>query len=293
MRLSEIAPDTLDEGILGNLGKKVLGMPEPQDSIDQRAADSAQKLQAQGYGQQSQPLTASQAIANVQKNVAQQQFIKGLVAKWAKEAPKNQPPVTEQDIPISGVTAGKPSPAEYAKLQQKIAAASGTTDPAKATAAAPSTASAPPTASSAYQSGFEKWADEKLQTVVPQTSHVIDLDDVKKSDIGDELARALAQVVSTANNAQQNAVAVNNYLTIAVAGISMLSAEIRQSIARKRPVGAVRTGQSGQAIVTQQDIVNNLYKNVRMDAAQIELLKKEMQNPASLEALLKLAGVQA
>lgn len=286
MRLREIAPDTLDEGILGNLGKKVLGMPEPQGSIDQRAADAAQKLQAKGVGQQSQPLTASQAIANVQQNAAQQQFIKGLVAQWTKEGAKKQPPVTEQDTPISGVTPGKPSPAEYAKLQQKIAAASGATAPAKTT-----TAATPPP--NAYQSGFEQWAAEKLRTVVPQTSHVIDLDDVKKSDIGDELARALAQVVSTANNAQQNAAAVNNYLTIAVAGISMLSAEIRQSIARKQPVGAVRPGQSGQAIVTQQDMINKLTRDLGMNATQIDGMKKFMQNPAEFQALQKLAGIRS
>jgi hypothetical protein len=158
------------------------------------------------------------------------------------------------------------------------------------------TDTAPATANSEYRDAFVKWAGEKLRTVDPATRQTITLDQVNKTDIKDELDRAQDQVVATAGDPTKNAVAVNNYLTIAVAGVARVSQQLRQDSVYGSANNSNQSKMStsaGQAIVTQQDIGNKLSQEIGMNASQIEALKKVAQDPASLRALLKLSGVQA
>jgi hypothetical protein len=154
----------------------------------------------------------------------------------------------------------------------------------------------PATATTEYRDAFVKWAGEKLRTVDPATRQTITLDQVNKTDIKDELDRAMTQVVATAGDPTKNAVAVNNYLTIAVAGVARVSQNLRQDSvygATDKSDNTASTGQPGQAIVTQQEIRNTLSREVNLSNDQIEQLQKLVQNPAARAALLKSFGVQA
>ena len=160
------------------------------------------------------------------------------------------------------------------------------------------TDTAPATATTEYRDAFIKWAGEKLHTKDPATYQTITLDKVNATDIKDELDRALAQVVATAGDPAKNTVAVNNYLTIAVAGVARVSQKLRQDRAYgsaddlNKPNMSASAGQAGQAIVTQQEIrAKLLSQEVGLNSNQIEALKK--LDPASKQAAAKLFGVQA
>jgi hypothetical protein len=292
------------------------GMFDSFKTPEKIAAQAAEKLQAQGYGQP-KPLPAVQdSVSAVQKNPAQQQYIKGLVSQWQQIAPKPTPAApkptgTEPNAPFAGRSAPLPTvtvdgklltkgpdglwhgedgravtdPAQVAKIDkayytgmrnqkgtvkeafrtpQQTAAARAQ----RATSRKPSTATSTTDSTSSYQTAFVKWAGEKLRTVDPATDQTITLDQVNstpKIDIKDELDRALAQVVATAGDPAKNTVAVNNYLTIAVAGVARVSQKLRQDRVygatdddTNKPNTPTSTGQVGQAIVTQQEIRNKL-----------------------------------
>ena len=330
MRLREITKNQLQEGMFD------------AKTPEKIAAQAAQKLQAQGYGQRKPLPPVQDSVAAVQKNPAQQQYIKGLVAQWQQSAPKAEPVVAptgsnEPAAPFAGRSAPLPTvtvsgklltkgpdglwhgedgravtdPAQVAKIDKAYYTGmrnqKGTVNERKrnqrransrnkaSTSAQPA---APVTATTEYQAAFEKWAAEKLQTNLPRIG-TITLDDVKATDIKDELDRAMAQVVATAGDPTKNAMAVNNYLTIAVAGVARVSQKLRQDSVYgatnklNTTSSSSQFGQAEQAIVTQQDIGNKLSREIGMNASQIEALKKVAQDPASLRALLKLSGVQA
>lgn len=141
-----------------------------------------------------------------------------------------------------------------------------------------------------YQTEFVKWAAGKLRTVDPHTRQLITLDLLNKTDIKDELDRALAQVVATAGDAQKNAVAVNNYLTIAVAGVTRESQRLKSNSATDDNPAAASTAGAGQGIVTQQEIRDKLS---RFSSDQVEQLKQMVQDPAERRALFKNFGIRA
>lgn len=152
----------------------------------------------------------------------------------------------------------------------------------------------PPTSTAVdpYKDAFLKWAAGNLKTVEPSTRQSITLDQIYKTDMKDELDRALAQVVATAGDAQRNAVAVNNFLTIAVAGVARESTKLKQSYGRGGEAGAVDTGQAGQAIVTRQELLDKL-GNIGVNANQLQSIQSLVQDPATKQALLKSLGVRA
>jgi len=80
MQIHEVTKKPLAEGIF-----------DAFQSPDKMAAQAAEKLRAQGYGQPRPELTPQQAMDGVQQNTAQQQYIMGLVAQWQKDAPKVEP----------------------------------------------------------------------------------------------------------------------------------------------------------------------------------------------------------
>jgi hypothetical protein len=335
MQIHEVTKKQLQEGLFDTF-----------KTPEKIAAQAAQKLQAQGYGQP-KPLPAVQdSVSAVQKNPAQQQYIKGLVSQWQQIAPKPTPVApkstgTEPNAPFAGRSAPLPTvtvdgklltkgpdglwhgedgravtdPAQVAKIDKAYYTGmrnqKGTVKEAPQEYTTPSgivvpggakTDTAPATASSGYRDAFVKWAGEKLRTKDPVTRQTITLDQVNATDIKDELDRALDQVVNTADDPAKNAVAVNNYLTIAVAGVARKSQELRQDDAygivrdkgnKVASSGATTPGTAGQAIVTQQEIQNKLTQEVGLSNSQIEQLKKLGQDPAARAALLKSFGVQA
>jgi hypothetical protein len=335
MQIHEITKKSLQEGIV-----------DAFKTPEKIAAQAAQKLQAQGYGQRKSLPSVQDSVAAVQKNPAQQQYIKGLVAQWQQAAPKAEPVVAptgsnEPAAPFAGRSAPLPTVTVNGKLLTKGSDGlwhgedgRAVTDPAQvikidkayytgmrnqkgtvkeafrtpqqtASARAQRATSrksptATPTADSIsyYQTAFEKWAGEKLRTVDPATRQTITLNQVNNTDIKDELDRAMAQVVATAGDPTKNAVAVNNYLTIAVAGVTRVSQKLRQDSVYgndddlNKPNTSASTGRPGQPIVTQQEIRNKLLsQEVGLNSNQIEALKK--LDPASKQAAAKLFGVQA
>jgi hypothetical protein len=328
MRLHELTKKQLQEGMFD------------AKTPEKIAAQAAQKLQAQGYGERKPLPPVQDSVAAVQKNPAQQQYIKGLVAQWQQSAPKPTPAATapapkptdaEPSAPFAGRAAPLPTvtvsgklltkgpdglwhgedgravtdPAQVAKIDKAYYTGmrnqKGTVKEAPQEYKTPSgivvpggakTDATPATANSEYRDAFVKWAGEKLRTVDPATRQTITLGKVNSTDIKDELDRALAQVVATADDPTKNAVAVNNYLTIAVAGVARVSQQLRQDSVYGSADKPKMSTAAGQAIVTQRDIGNKLSQEIGMNASQIEALKKVAQDPASLQALLKLSGVQ-
>ena len=318
MQIHEITKISLQEGIF-----------DAFKTPEKIAAQAAEKLQAQGYGQPKPLPPVQDSVAAVQKNPAQQQYIKGLVAQWKQVAPEPTPAATATtattattappggkvaptpNVDVGGTMMmkgddglwyredGRPTdPADAAKLdklwytgQRKV---KGTVKEAyptlqqrrakqQATSGKPSTADS----TSFYQTAFEKWAASKLRTVDPYTRQTITLDQLNRTDIKDELSQALAQVVATADNPQGNAVAVNNYLTIAVAGVARESQRLKSKNAEPSDKAP-----AGQAIVTQQEIRDKLAQ-AGLNPKQLEQLKRLAQDPAARQALLKSFGVQA
>jgi hypothetical protein len=352
MQIHEITKKQLQEGVF-----------DAFKTPDQIAAQAAQKLQAQGYGKRKPLPSVQDSVAAVQKNPAQQQYIKGLVAQWQQSAPKTDPAVattpgtTTPGAPKPGTTPLKSrqptittggemltkgedgiwrdeagelitNPKDVQELERRLKiqttvaaqnkqmspasgikeATSGTVKEAPQEYKTPSgivvpggakTDQTPATATTEYRDAFVKWAGEKLRTKDPATFQTITLDQVNSTpeiDIKDELDRALAQVVATAGDPAKNTVAVNNYLTIAVAGVARMSQQLRQDRAygnADRPNMSASTGQAGQAIVTQQEIRNKLAQEVGLSKTQIDALNKLGQDPAARAALLKSFGVQA
>lgn len=329
MQIHEITKAQLQEGIF-----------DAFKTPEKIAAQAAEKLQAQGYGQRKPLPSVQDSVAAVQKNTAQQQYIKGLVAQWQQSAPKSTPAAskptgTEPTAPFAGRSAPLPTvtvdgklltkgpdglwhgedgravtdPAQVAKIDKAYYTGmrnqKGTVKEAPQEYTTPSgivvpggakTDTAPATAGTEYRDSFEKWAAEKLRTNLPRIG-TITLDDVKATDIKDELDRALAQVVATAGDPAKNTVAVNNYLTIAVAGVARVSQKLRQDSVYgatdkpNTPSSSAQFGQAGQAIVTQQEIRDTLSQEVNLSNNQIEQLQKLVQNPAARAALLKSFGV--
>jgi hypothetical protein len=336
MQIHEITKAQLQEGLF-----------DAFKTPEKIAAQAAEKLQAQGYGQRKPLPSVQDSVAAVQKNPAQQQYIKGLVAQWqqtasqdavtqeskrsskSKTASKNTnwrqdalksvgatfaqapaPRPAPGQMPASVAASkqgklmlqayGKPrggiqdideAPQEYTTPGGIVVPGGTKTDNTPGT-----TPSAPvaPVAGNQYKETFLKWAARNLQTKVPGTSETITLDQLlNNADLKQDLATALTQVVTTAGDAQKNAVAVNNFLTVAVAGVARESQRIKQENNRgsgePRPVA---TGQAGQGIVTQQEIQNKLASDVELNARTSEELKKIMQDPASRQALAKLYGVR-
>jgi hypothetical protein len=352
MQIHEITKTQLQEGILGNIASATgtaLGF-DAFKSPEKIAAQAAEKLQAQGYGQPRELPSLQDTLAAVKKNPAQQQYIKGLVAQWQQHIASTAPrvpaqsttpvaPTTTATKPAPGVSVKTPSgnvvkgsdgkwksadgvitnPADIQELERRakqqatlaaqnkqMSPASGireavaaTTSPGGIAIPAGAKTDVKPSSNPAYQKAFLTWAAEKLRTVDPTTRQTITLSQIEQTDIKDELDRALAQVVATAGDPAKNTVAVNNYLTIAVAGVARASQKLRQDRVYgatdkpNTPSSSAQFGQAGQAIVTQQEIRNKLAQEVGLSKTQIDALNKLGQDPAARAALLKSFGVQA
>lgn len=158
-------------------------------------------------------------------------------ATASKTSPKWLTPATK----ISQASAGKPTADEYAKLQQRIAAAdaaqqaqtneafsnlpgskpaAGGIVPASATAR-PAGIKAPPPLQSRYAQNFKTWAASK----VADKSSGLGLTDVEKMpDMIRTLNQALAQVVTTQQDPKANQSAVEQYLLMVGQAMQKLSA---------------------------------------------------------------------
>lgn len=155
---------------------------------------------------------------------------------------------------------GAPTPAEMAKLQQRIQAAASKqvheafTDlpgskPAVGGAVDPSV-TAPPSnikrqgfaGAPRYTQHFQNWVDTKLASVIPGTTQKVTMSMVRAMpEFKRNLNLALAGVVNSRANPQQNDEAVKKYLTLAVQGMQAKSAQLKQEnpalVAKKKGLG--------------------------------------------------------
>ena len=137
-----------------------------------------------------------------------------------KTAPKWLTPTTK----MTKSAPGKPTADEYAKLQQRIAAADakqrGTTnEAASAVSGAPDEAS-----QRKYAQDFKTWAASKVE----DKSSGLGLDDVEKMPgMSQSLDQALANVVATQQDPKNNQTAVEKYLILVGQAMQKLSAEQR------------------------------------------------------------------
>ena len=202
-------------------------------------------------------------------------------------------------VPRGGIQDIDEAPQEYTTPGGIIIPGSTKTD--NTTTVAPPS-SAPPTAlkaqaaapvGNAYKDAFIKWAGENLRTSIPRTGRTITLDQLFKTDIKDELTQALDQVVATAGDPQKNAIAVNNFLTYAVAGVARESKKIKQNLGVGGAAGPISSTGTGQAIVTSQELRTKLAREAGLNVDQIDAVTKLYQDPATFRAQAKASGVRA
>lgn len=208
----------------------------------------------------------------------------------AKPAPKWLTPTTKISKPV----AGKPTADEYAKLQQRIAAADakqqGVTNeafadlpgskpavggavPASATAK-PAGIKAPPPLQSRYAQNFKSWVTSK----VADKSSGLGLADVEKMpNMSRTLNQALAKVVTTQQNPNDNIAAVEQYLLIVGQAMQKLSAEQKATQQQKNP------RRQPSAITPLSSILNQ---------NQIDAIKAKGQDPVGAREIMQTFGLR-
>jgi hypothetical protein len=207
----------------------------------------------------------------------------------AKPAPKWLTPTTKISKPV----AGKPTADEYEKLQQRIAAADakqrGVTNeafadlpgakpapggavPASATARPPMKATPP--LQSRYAQNFKTWVTSK----VADKSSGLGLADVEKMpNMSRILNQALAKVVTTQQNPNDNIAAVEQYLLIVGQSMQKLSAK-NKATQQNNP-----RRQSASSVTPLSSIVNN---------KQIEALKDMAKDPTGAYDIKTTLGLR-
>jgi hypothetical protein len=206
----------ITEGLLNNLIGAATG------NYAGVAQSAAANLQQQGFGTGYQLVDANkiwpQKLEAVQKDPAVQQYIAGLVKAWQAES-KTTTTEADELSTIRPATPGGPTPADRAKLAKKIKAATAATAPAS-------------------QTPFETWSDAHLLSRVPGTGEQITMDEVRKlSGLGAKLEQAASKITG-AQGTPVEAVAVKQYLELAIAGIQAMSQQSKS----KRASGSKLSG---------------------------------------------------
>lgn len=225
MQIHELTSRTkLEEGLL-DLAKKAASniTATPQQRAATVASRAAQGLQAQGYGAQYQGASArwQDKLAELDRDPAVKQYVQNVAQAWIKNRP-----LSEADNIQPAPSAGAPTPAEQAKLnqliQQKIA---------QQTPAVPQV--------DPYREQFRSWSDAQLLTRDPTSNKEIKMDDVRKQfpDLAEKLNFTLEQIV-TARGTAQEIHAVANYLKLATAGVRAV-AQAQRNLAAQRGAGTV------------------------------------------------------
>lgn len=200
------------------------------------AAKAASKLQQKGYGTAYQPTDAGKVWPEkykaIQRDSAVQKYITGLIQAWQQQSKSS---VTEaQDLStVAPAVAGAPTQAEKEKFQQKVQAATGATTGAT---------TPPPT-----PNAFQDWSDTQLASRVPGIGALITMDDVRKMPgLGERLTQALAKVTGSLGKPTE-AVAIKEYLELAIAGIQAKSQEIKSQRAQATALGGKYARSTGNA----------------------------------------------
>lgn len=239
MQIHELtSKQQLDEGLLDlakSAATSLVGTPQQRAAAS--AASAAQGLQKQGYGAGYQGASArwQDKLAELDRDPAVKQYVQNVAQAWIKNRP-----LSEADNIQAAPSAGAPTPAEQAKLnqliQQKIA---------QQTPAVPKV--------DPYRNSFLQWSDAQLLTRDPTSNKEIKMDDVRKQfpDLAEKLNFTLEQIV-TARGTAQEIHAVANYLKLATAGVRA-AAQAQRNTDAQRGAGTV-TGQTGRLNATPEQL---------------------------------------
>lgn len=257
MQIHELtAKQQLEEGLL-DLAKKAAGGISNIGSPAAQAAKAAQGLQKQGYGAGYQGASArwQDKLAELDRDPAAKQYVQSIAQAWIKNRP-----LSEADNIQAAPSAGAPTPAEQAKLQQMIQQKI-----AQQTPAAPK--------ADPYKDQFRTWSDAQLLTTDPTSNRKITMDTVRTKfpDLAEKLNFTLEQI-ATARGTAQEIHAVANYLKLATAGVRA-AAQLQRNTDAQRGAGTV-TGQTGRLNPTPE---------------QLAALTKLSNQMGGLDNVLKLA----
>lgn len=216
-------------------------------------------------------------------------------------------PVAEQDEPMRGNVPGKPSAAEYEKLQQRIAAAGGTAttppppeppkpEPVQATPAEPPKTgfaavagpTPPPGGKVPYRvttkpkniltgsraKEFQTWANSQLASRIPGTNQTLTLDTVRKDPKTRQLLNDLMIKIITN---PQDPKPVERYFTTAMQAMQKISADIKKDM----PGTVAAPMASG----------DNPLSRVISDR-QFQDIKNMAQNPMAARAIKQALGIR-
>jgi hypothetical protein len=249
------------------------------------AERSAQKLQAKGYGAAATAEPPNQLLAQVRASQPVQQLVNTWSSQWpaiaakipaapAPAAPAAPAAAPTQSLTLAGKQLDPNDPADAQilatlKAQGKINEQSSAVD------------------ADTYKAAFVAWAD----SVVEKTARLPGaLAQVKKQpECAQQFSTAADRVASTANNAEQNKQAVQQYLILAVAA----ARDANQSAPADRPAAPTNFN---------DPTADALAKTIGLDAAGIAKLNAFMRrqgetvNPQgtgskSLDALLRAAKI--
>lgn len=256
-----------------------------QGEVAASAAKSAEQLRQQGYGQPATAPSVNQLISQVQNDPAAQQLIRTWAAQWPKLA---------ANVPSAkSAAAAPPAPAPAEPLSfggQQLDPNDPTTAriiaQAKAQGKLNEQQSDTPDLTQ-YRAAFNTWADQVVERTIRQSGVISAMK--QDSDWAQRFAQAEDAVLDSINNAQENAQAVQAYLTLAVAAA--------RAYQQERPGAAVRSSGGTGLNDARADA---LARTLGLDATDITKLNAFVRrtdgqntvNPtgsASLDALLGAA----
>jgi hypothetical protein len=258
-----------------------------QAGYDASAAKSAEKLRRQGYGQPATAPNVNQLISQVRNDRAAQQLINTWASQWPKIAANVPPappaaPASAASTPPAAQAASfggqqlDPNDPTTARIMSQLRA-QGKINEQQSSAPDPVQ----------YRNDFVEWADDVVERTTRQSGVIKTIK--QNSGWAQQFKQAEDAVVSTIDNAQENAQAVQAYLTLAVAAAR--AAHQRDSTSVGRAVVA-----SG----LNDPRADALARTLGMDATDVTKLNaflrrnNETINPQgtgseSLDALLKAA----
>ena len=269
------------------------------------AAQSAEKLQQQGYGQTKPDLTVNQLISQVQNDSAAQQLVRTWTAQWPKVAatipavrPQSPaaatttaaPAVTTTAAPAATTTAAPAAPAQPISIGGQRLDPNNPAD-AKIIAQLRSQGQITEQLSvqpdpDEYRKRFVEWADTVVERTVRQPG-VVERQR-QQPEWAQQFKQAADAVVNSATDVRQNTQAVQSYLTLAVA-----AARAAQQDSPRRAGASIASGLNdprADALARTMGIdATDLTKLNAFIRRQGETVNPQGTGSESLDALLRAA----
>jgi hypothetical protein len=211
-----------------------------------------------------------------------QQRAKQLTQQWLQQVQAQQATRGTTAVP-EDAQSGAPTPAEQAKLQQRIAAASATQLPQQpqrgfgglpgAKPPVGQAMPAPPAQNKTVMTGnranqFKAWVDNQLVTQVPGSNKTITMSMVRQDPT---TAQALAQLLPAIIQKNDPA-AIEKYMTIGIQAIQRLVKQASQQAQRNKVVSANLGPGLLSTMMSPQTI--NAVKTLAQDSTNAEAIKR-------------------